>query len=161
MNSKANAGIKLCIEKGYTVVDGLVYNKFEKAVPLITCKNGYKRFHIRDINNNRLSIYVHRFVAYRKIGDRLFRQGYMVVHKNGDKSINTEDNICVKKSREVQLNIPKKIRQNNATYAASFTKKYNNNEIIDFHKESKSYKTTMKEFGITSKATLHYILNPK
>lgn len=161
MNSKSNIALKICIEKGYTTDEGVVYNKFGKIVPLITCKNGYQRFHIRDINNNRLSVYVHRFVAYRKFGDKLFRQGYVVTHLDGNKSINADSNICIKKLRDIQLSIPKKVRQKNAAYAASFTKKYNNNQIIDFHKDSQSYKTTMKEFGITSKSTLHYILNPK
>lgn len=34
-------------------------------------------------------------------------------------------------------------------------------EIIEFHKQVRSYKETMKKFGISSGGTLYYILKKK
>lgn len=57
------------------------------------------------------------------------------------------------------MDVPEQIRIKKALHATSFCRKYNKDEVRKFHSHSKPYIKTMNKFGISSKGTLHYILN--
>lgn len=101
----------------------------------------------------------HRLQAYQKYGDMLYGEGMMVRHLNGDSLDNSWGNIAIGTNSENQMDIPEQIRLFRARYASSFMQKHNHDDIISFYKENKSYKKTMEKFEISSKGTLHYILN--
>ena len=52
------------------------------------------------------------------------------------------------------MDIPKQKRIDNAS-----NRKYDYEAVRSYYQETKSYKDTMKLFGITSKGTLNYILH--
>jgi hypothetical protein len=150
--------------KGYRVTEnGEVISHKGKTIKLYLGSAGYYKFSFRSeekIKDNRVSFCVHRLQAFQKYGQKLFRKGIEVRHKDGVKANNSWDNILIGTHSENMMDIPKHIRIEKALYATSFVRKYDKEDVIKFHKENgNSYKKTMEEFGISSKGTLHFILN--
>lgn len=145
-------------EKGYYVSkDGILYNSKNNELGYIN-EAGYKVFKIR-IKNKTKTLTVHRLQAYQKYGNKLFEEGIVVRHFDGNKLNNSSDNILIGTQSDNMMDIPEKIRIEKALYATSFVRKHNKQEIINFYTINKSYKETMKYFNISSKGTLHFILN--
>lgn len=57
------------------------------------------------------------------------------------------------------LDIPKEIRVQKATCASSFITKYNHKDVYNYYCTVHSYSKTMKQFNISSKGTVSYIIN--
>lgn len=95
----------------------------------------------------------------QKYGDKLFEKGIETRHKNGIKTDNSWNNILIGNHSQNMMDIPKQIRVKKALHASSFLVKHNKDEIKKYHEKYKSYKKTMDKFNISSKGTLHYILN--
>lgn len=147
--------------KGYRITDiGNIINPKGNIVKgWISKDTGYLAFAIR-IKNKIANVAFHRLQAFQKYGNKLYKKGIEVRHFNGIKLDNTFTNILIGTSSENKMDIPESIRINRAIYAASFIKKYNKIDVIKYHNENgKSYKKTMQHFSISSKGTLHYILN--
>jgi hypothetical protein len=106
------------------------------------------------------NIKVHRMQAYQKYGDALYKDGIIVRHLNGVSTDNSYDNIAIGTMSENMMDIPASIRIAKSVYAASFLRRYNKEDVMKFYIENgKSYKKTMEKFNISSKGTLHFILN--
>ena len=121
-------------------------------------KDGYPVIGVR-IGKKTIKIYWHRIQAYQKYGDYLFKDGILVRHKNNCKTDCSYNNILLGNQSENMMDCPKEDRLKRSIYASSFIKKYSKDIVKEFHSKSNSYKKTMDEFNITSKGTLHYILN--
>ena len=80
-------------------------------------------------------------------------------HLNGNEMDNSWDNIGIGTHSDNMMDMPKEVRVAKAKHASSFLKKYNHENVRDFHQSAKSYKKTMEYFGIKSKSTLYSILN--
>lgn len=145
------------VKKGYYVENGKCYNKKGEERGHIN-NSGYPILNIK-INGTYKRVSIHRILAYQKFGDEMFKEGIVVRHLNGDRKDLSFDNIAIGTQSENEMDIPKELRIKYAIHAASFKKKYNNDEVIDYHNSSKSYNKTMEKFGISSRGTLHYILN--
>lgn len=105
---------------------------------------------------------VHRLQAFQKYGENLFDSGMEVRHLDGNKENNSYDNIVIGTHSENMRDIPEAIRYSKALYAASFLIRHDKIKIRQYHfNNGSSYKKTMAEFNITSKGTLHFILNSK
>ncbi len=149
----------LSIKKGYSIdVNGAVTNPSGNKVKGFINSLGYRSFGIRSKYGTN-SIPFNRLQAYLKYGDIVFDSKCVCRHKNGNPLDNSINNILVGSQSMNMMDIPKEIRVKKAKYASSFLKKYNNDEVKLFHKVCKSYKKTMVKFNISSKGTLHYILN--
>lgn len=123
-------------------------------------KNKYHFIKIRiPETKNCKNIAVHRLQAFQKYGYKMFESGIEVRHLNGNPSDNSWDNIAIGDHRTNMMDIPEHIRIAKALHATSFVKKYDEKEVKEFHSKEKSYKKTMEKFNITSKGTLHHILN--
>ena len=120
---------------------------------------GYMQFSSARIDGLQRQISVHRLQAYQKYGNSMFEDGIVVRHLNGVRDDNSWDNIAIGTESDNRMDIPQHIRVASALYASSFNQKYDKDEVKAFYQETKSYKKTMEEFGISSKGTLHYILN--
>ena len=148
---------------GYTITKGGgVYSPIGNFLATYFDTRGYYTFSI----DNRKAPYkctnivlVHRFQGYKKFGEQIFYEDQFVRHLNGNKLDNSWDNIGIGTLSDNQMDIPAEVRLKRALHAASFNRKYDKEEVKAFHAKFKSYKTTMAEFGITSKGTLNYILN--
>lgn len=145
-------------KRGYTVSEeGIAYNpKGEKVGHLGS--GGYKRLKVR-INKKGVGVKIHRLQAYQKYGDKIYGEGVVVRHLDGDKLNNSWDNILIGTNSDNQMDIPEQIRIKRALTATSYIRKYDKEEVKNFHKKEKSYKKTMEKFNISSKGTLNYILN--
>jgi hypothetical protein len=148
---------EIIIKRGYVVTeDGMLLNPKGARVGNID-KQGYVQSSIR-IGKKVAVFYAHRLQAFQKYGDKLFVDGVVTRHINGNSLDNSWNNIVIGSHSENMMDIPEQIRIKKAKHASSFLKKYNNDEIIDFYNTCKSYKKTMDKFGISSKGTLNYIL---
>ena len=151
--------IQIASEKGYYVTkEGDVYfNNRQRSLNFKSKNRRYYCFNVK-INGKATRIEVHRLQAYQKFGDKIFNKGIVVRHLNGDSTDNSFDNIEIGTNQDNSFDRPKEQRIESAKHAASFTKKYNYEEVYTFYLETKSYKQTMEKFGITSKNSLSYII---
>ena len=120
--------------------------------------DGYHFIKVRINSTENLNISIHRLQAFQKYGHKLFEQGIEVRHLDGNPKNNSWGNILIGNHSENIMDIPEEIRIAKALHATSFTRKYDKQEIRDFHKKENSYKKTMEKFNISSKGTLHHIL---
>lgn len=155
--TKNQEGIINANKKGYIVdKEGNVFYKNKKRKLSNNCN--YLRFTIR-YNKVHFYIKVHQLQAYQKFGDKIFENGIVVRHLNGNSLDNSYENIGIGTHQDNILDIPQEIRLKKAIHASSFSQKYNHKEIYDFYMSCKSYKKTMEKFGITSKNLINYIKN--
>ena len=159
--SLSNTAVKKAFENGYRVnKNGFVISPVGSIKRTTMNKNGYLRFSLR-INIKSIPVFVHRLCAYQKYGILVFMCD-CVRHLDGNKLNNCPENIEIGTFQENTLDIPKELRTKDAKYASSFITKYDEScvdKIKKYHDKTKSYLLTMKKFGISSKGTLHFILN--
>lgn len=158
---KYNRNEIIARDKGYVVLeDGTVNGPQRENIGRV--HQGYHRFKIRvdGVNKN---IMTHRLQALQKFGENIYKDNLVVRHLNGVSTDNSFGNIGIGSMSDNFMDIPRDERIRRAKHASTFVKKYDHEDVIDFYNECNSYKETMKEFGITSKGTLHFILkkNPK
>jgi hypothetical protein len=153
---------KIAYEKGYYVDKyGNVFNIYNKKRKIyLDSKKNYYIFSLR-FGNKIMCCYVHKLVAYQKFGDIIYESNYDIRHLNNNKIDNSWNNINFGTKSQNMMDTPKEERQKHAKHASSFIIKYEANEIIDFYNKCRSYKETMNHFNISSKGTLHYILNKR
>lgn len=144
-------------KRGYVVSEeGVLYNPKGEEIGFI--EEGYLITKLKRKNiSTRLR--AHRLQAYQKYGDKIFDKEIVVRHLNGNPLDNSWNNILIGTNKDNQMDIPKQIRVKRSLHATSFVRKYDKEEVKLFYKENKSYKKTMEKFNISSKGTLHYILN--
>lgn len=119
---------------------------------------GYKRMSYKS-KGKQIFVDFHRLQAFQKYGNKLFEEGIEVRHLNGNRLDNSFKNIALGTHSDNMMDIPEQIRIDKALHATSFIRKYDKNEVRNYYKKVKSYKKTMEHFNISSKGTLHFILN--
>jgi hypothetical protein len=145
--------------KGYEVTkEGKVIGVLGNELKLNN-HDGYYRFNFRNLNGQSTYVKVHRLQAYQKFGDKMFKEGILVRHLDGNPTNNSWDNIEIGTNSDNMMDISPDIRLAKAMHATSFTRKYDKETVRAYYNENKSYKQTMEHFNISSKGTLHFILN--
>ena len=134
--------------------------------PIGSLCNGYYRIHVRikkklhsKIKNGYINCLVHRLQAYQKYGEDIYKKGIVCRHLNGNPLDNSIDNIAIGTQSDNMMDRKKEDRIAHAKLASSYNQKHNPDVIKKYYAKAKSYKKTMAEFNISSKGTLHYILN--
>lgn len=158
---------KLAYDKGYRVIDGVVYSFNDNIRKLNINNRGYLRFTVMDgsrTDNTRvtMNVEVHRLVAYQKYKKEMHKKGIEVRHFDGDSKNNLEDNILIGTHQQNMLDIPKDVRLKKSINAASHKRIFSDidmKNIRDLRKNKATYKEIMEKYNISSKGTLHYILN--
>jgi hypothetical protein len=140
--------------------DGVLLSKKGKSVKGYLNDKGYKNGSFR-VKGRSKHFSFHRLQAYQKFGDLLYKDGIVVRHLDGNKLNNSWSNIDIGTHSDNHMDIPQHIRIARALHAASFIRKHNKVEIIAFYNACKSYKKTMAQYNISSKGTLHFILNSR
>lgn len=151
---------QIAIERGYRVDEsGKLFNP--KNVEIGTVKeNGYVETRLRVGDRSGVRLRVHRLQAFQKFGMRLYDKYVVVRHLNGDRKDNSIDNIEIGTHRDNVMDRSYEERLEHAKHASSFTRIHDHDSIKSFYlNNGKSYEKTMEEFGISSKGTLHFILN--
>lgn len=160
--SKRNEVLISAFYAGYQVnTDGSVTSSIGNILKLKLNTSGnykYYSFSYR-FNNKTESVKVHRLQAYQKFGPKMFERGIQVRHLNGKPLDNSFDNIAIGTVSENQMDISEDSRMKRALHATSSNRVYNVKDVREFYKLEKSYTKTMEQFKISSKGTLHYILN--
>lgn len=147
--------------KGYRVIDGRIFNPDGKELTGYVNRRGYHLFHH---TKSGPKVYTHKLIAYQKFGDKLFEKGIEVRHLDGNSLNNSEYNISIGTHRDNMMDVPKEVRKRKAIKAAKKLRKFTNEEVDEIKKDYsllKSYKKVMEKWGITSKGTMHHILNNK
>ena len=168
--SKQNQSIILAAEKGYKVVKGQVFNPKGKLVNgYLRCgNNGEIKYHHFSIvisphpNKKTFSIRTHNLVAFQKFGESVFQKGIQVRHLDGNSLNNLEENIEIGSQSDNMMDRPKELRLKLAINASSKKRKFSDltmQEIRDKNKAGIGYTQLMKDYSISSKGTLSYIIN--
>ena len=155
---KFNRNEEKAYNKGYRVKGEKVVGKKVDSIKLNYDRHNYPNFKIRH-EGKLVKVYVHRLAAYQKFGDAIYKKGMQVRHLNGNPSDFRFTNLAIGTQSQNSMDRPKEQRIASAKHAASFIKKFEYDEVKAFYKKTKSYKKTMVEFGISSKSTLHRIIN--
>jgi hypothetical protein len=166
-NSKSNEYLIGAFEKGYRVINGAVISPFSgKPLKLSTktlkCGYVYKWFTVRSSEGLRVVVKVHRLVAYQKFGEEMFKSKLQVRHLDGNSLNNKNSNIAIGTASENALDKSPEIRMKVAINASAAGRKFSDSkmrEVKEYHAKYKSYAEVMEKFNISSKGTLHYILN--
>lgn len=109
---------------------------------------------------------VHQLQAYQKFGDDIFgdtAQEIHIRHLNGNSKDNSVGNIGIGSASDNFMDIPKEKRIKNAKYAASFIKKFSDDDIHDIRNMRKDG-FTYKKIGLkynSSKGHICDIINKK
>jgi len=160
--SKQNEGIIIAYDRGYKVIDGKVYSPFVNRFlePTLNSK-GYLYFSIW-IDRKKEIIFIHKLAAYQKFKNKMFKKGIQVRHKDGDRQNNFDVNIKIGTASDNYFDIPEETRIKRSINASSKIRKFSDLKIEEIrikYKELKSYKKITEIFSISSKGTLHHILN--
>ena len=152
-----NHKIKHAFERGFDIdkegnVIGIRGNKLKGCN-----ERGYIQFSMR-INDKRVNIFAHRLQAYKKFGDKIFEEGIVTRHLDGNPINNSWDNIEIGTHSDNMMDMKPEVRSSKAMHATSFVRKFDRDEVKKYYDEHKSYKKTMLHFNISSKGTLHFIL---
>ena len=162
--SKVNLAVKHANEKGYKVLsNGRVMSPFGRLLKIKISNNGYAVFSVR-YKEDSFHVLVHRLCAYQKYGDIIFSCD-CVRHLDGNCLNNAHENIEIGSFSDNQMDKPKNMRVMAAKKASrSYSMKYNDEDVCrikDYHSNGGGYNKNMKKFGISSKGTLHFILNKR
>lgn len=154
--NKSKETLLKAVEKGYKIINGVIYNPKGRVLSPISNRHGYLYFKAVGY-----IVFIHRLVAYQKYGDRIFEDGIEVRHRDNDKINNIDENILIGTHSQNMMDLPEKQRIKQAQYAANLQRKYTDEEEDEIRKyhEGKTYEQTMKKFGISSTGSLYYILN--
>lgn len=159
-NNIANTCVLIAEKKGYHVdKHGNVY-LHDKKLNLNISVHNYKRFSI-SYKNKRMPIYVHKFIAYFKFGDKIFEEGVVIRHLNSNSLDNTWDNIGIGNHSDNMMDIPKEIRQKKAINASYRNRRFDDEKVKEILKDRNNgmtYKMLCEKYD-TSKSTLSYLFN--
>ncbi len=156
MKTIRTKAIIFAYKKGYHVINQEAYYKHKKLTKYIT--KSYYHFGVKDSRKKVVNIPIHRMIAYQKYGTKIFKKGIVVRHLDGNHLNNEYSNIKIGTHQDNRLDIPIKKRLQLSLHATSYVKKYDHEKIIDLHKKGNSYSKIMKEFNISSKGTISYII---
>jgi hypothetical protein len=153
---------QIAYEKGYRVTkDGNLLNPKGTKIGSIN-NHGYEKTTIR-INGKGVVIKTHRLQAYQKYGDKLYEDGIVVRHLNGNSLDNSFGNILTGTQVDNLKDIPLKQRQLNALQSSHKRIKHPK-ELVDKLKEEykvlKSYAKLSRKFNL-SYDTTYYLINQR
>jgi hypothetical protein len=158
--SRLNENLKDAFLKGYRVSkDGVVISPRGKMLYCTTSSWGYKRFTIRNATGNRVTVMVHKLMAYQKFGEDIFREGIVVRHLDGVPGNNKPNNILIGSFSDNMLDRSEDARKETAKYAAGFLIKYDACKIKSDREMGMTYLEIMRKYNIPSKGTVSYIVN--
>lgn len=153
---------KIAWEKGYKITDeGEVISPNNSKLKKQIKNKQYYKFNIRHQGVHK-RVCFHRLQAYRKFGDKIYEEGIVVRHLNGNSFDNSYANIEIGTQLDNILDIPPDKRKENAIPGIKKILKYSNEFVLqvrEFYNKCKSYKKTQEHFNIKNKSSLHCILH--
>lgn len=165
--SEANQAIILAYQKGYRVLNNQVFNPkgnlIKGYISTRTRRFNYKIHSFSFIYNDKtVHIRTSRFVAYQKFGNKIFDTTLQVRHLDSNSLNNNEYNIGLGTGSENCMDKISEIRMKTAINASSKIRKFSDAivaEIKEKNKNGVSYNKLMKEYNISSKGTISFLIN--
>ena len=154
--------IQIAYLLGYRVTkDGNLLNP--KGIKL-GCVNhhGYEQTGL-NVNKKHKNIFTHRLQAYQKYGDKLYEDGIVVRHLNGNALDNSWDNISIGTQRDNILDIPKEKRKRKNLNANKSHIKYPKSlvyKLREEYNELKSYAKLGRKYNM-DRRTISYLINKR
>lgn len=141
---------QIAYDRGYRVTkDGDLLNPKEKKIGSIN-NTGYEGTGIW-IDKKQQKLHTHRIQAYQKYGNKLYEDGIVVRHLNGNPLDNSFNNIAIGTYRDNTMDIPKEIRTKSCVAAAKTHIKYPKEFVLKLreeYKEMKSYSELSKKHNM-------------
>lgn len=116
--------------------------------------DGYPQFKIRLAGRKLAQVAAHRFVAFVKFGEQIYQPGMLVRHRDDNPANFHPDNLLLGTHSQNMMDKSPEARRRDASHP-----KHDLKAIREFYEVCGSYGKTMQHFGISSKGTLHSILN--
>lgn len=145
-------------DKGFKIEKGKVFSQYGREICLNN-REGYLGFSHRMRDGKTRRVEVHRLVAYKKFGSRIFKKELEVRHLDGDCQNNFDDNIDLGTPSDNAMDKLPEVRMNAALIATSYCKIHLHDEVIKRRNEGATYSEIMNEFDISSKGTVSFIIN--
>lgn len=162
--SKINKFVIYAYDRGYRIVNNKVLNPNGKILKTWTHSNvgdcKYKSFNIV-VNKEKSNIPVHKLVAYEKYGKRMFGDGILVRHLDGNSLNNNHDNILIGNVYDNRNDIKREVRRTLAINASKKLRRFTDEEVIMIKKDranGMTYKLLCEKYN-TIKSTLSYLFN--
>lgn len=130
-------------------------------------KSNYLYFGIRINKSKVIKVYIHRLQAFQKFGEKIYERGLEIRHLNNNCRDNSLHNIGIGTRIENLYDFSEKERYIRAKKASDAVKKQKRIaddvalEIISKYLNGVSYKALIKEYNISSKGTLSFIINKR
>ena len=159
--NKTSLNIIYAAQNGYEIdKEGNVFSKNGK-LSLYNDSRGYLSFSVFRCKSSDM-VPVHRYQAYNKFGNAIFEEGIVVRHFDGNQKNNSWDNLLLGSQKENSMDRLPSDRIKHAINGSNHIRKFTDLEMADiksFYEENKSYKKTMEKFSISTKSTMHRIIN--
>ena len=149
---------QIAYERGYRVTkDGQFIGLSNKVIGCINSA-GYEHTGF-NVNKKRINISTHRLQAYQKYGDKLYEDGIVVRHLNGNPLDNSWDNIAIGTYRDNYIDIPeknkKKMVYDRIKYSKEFVLK-----LREEYKLIKNYSELGRKYNIST-SVIWYLINKR
>lgn len=130
-------------DKGYRVTkEGQLIGLSNKVIGCVN-GNGYEHTGIK-INKKYINLETHRLQAYQKYGYKLFEDGIVVRHLNGNPLDNSWHNIAIGTSKDNSMDRPKEKRKRDTSKANKAHIKYPKDFVLKLREEYKVIKNYSK-----------------
>lgn len=158
--SKTSSAVREAYQKGYRVVNGIVFSSKKKQLKLKINKSISTTYYFFSIKfeGQSFPIAVHRLIAYQKFGEESNVPGIHVRHKDNDSSNNNEDNIVLGTGSENCLDRPVVDRKKHAAKGNQQLSPDTIAAIRSDHCAGMGYKKLRRKYGIPL-STLSYYLS--
>lgn len=153
INSKSNKALIEAYNRGYRVIEGVLYNPSKISKKGWIDSRSYYSFSIK-INKIKSHFPIHRLVAYQKFGDKMFEPGIQVRHLDGNPLNNLEENIELGTQSQNMMDIPEETRKAHSILATTYNRRFTDKEVEQirhYHTSCYSYKKTLRKFNIANK----------
>lgn len=160
MNINYSKNEIIAYQKGYRAMeDGTIIGVKGNQLKLWKMPSDYWAFSAKNYKKT-MNITVHRFVAYQKYGDKIFDDGIVVRHLDGNHLNNSFTNIEIGTQSDNIFDIPKERRSNQAKMSDRKTiyTIEDINMIKEFYYDNHTLKQTMEKFNISSNGKLRRLL---
>ena len=161
--SQCNDALVDQVKRGLRIENGIVYGVTGKPrkIKKTRSKSGYIKLEISVYYKGKnVNISIARLIAYFKYGNKLFEEGIVTRHLNGNSEDYSFDNIAIGTTSDNMMDIPREERIKHAQLASSYRRKYSDeleDQICQEYRNGFGYGTVGKKFNIP-KSTIRSML---
>jgi len=163
MLNRRNRAIIAAVERGYIIDDdGNVFSPRRKLNPFLAGKKWRYLYFAINFEGMTVTIKVHRFQAYKKYRNEIFKEKIVVRHKNNIKTDNSVDNILIGTMSDNSFDNPPELRVEIARKAAVKLRKFTDDEIRQIRTDRAkglTHRALAKKYVKCNHASIKNILN--